>query len=37
MVEGDEELEFHTVRSSRIALQTNYAVGVHKDNAIRTI
>jgi len=34
MVEGDEEMEFHTVRSSRIPLQTNYAVGVHKDNAI---
>jgi hypothetical protein len=34
MVEGEEELEFHTVRSSRIPLQTNYAVGVHKDNAI---
>lgn len=37
LVEGEEELEFHTVRSSRIALQTNYAVGVHKGNAIRMI
>jgi hypothetical protein len=34
MIEGEEELEYHTIRSSRIPLQTNYAVGVHRGNGI---